>query len=173
MNFIELQESLQKLITGRKIRQADIARALETSTSNLSQKFNNPNSEVSVAELLKVQDYFGVKIFIKQDEVINISSQLAEYKTFGQRLNYLMAQNNLTVDALAKELDIPESYIEKLGLDKIEPDLKILRKLREYFNVSIDLLLDGENTYTENDKLNPEELKILEVIQKAKRNKLI
>lgn len=166
MNFYELLSDLQNLIKDRKVRQIDIANALNTSKSNISQKFIN-NSEVSVSELLKIQDYFGVKIFVK---IANCDNRLANFKTFGERLNYLMAENNLTVDKLAKDLEVSQSLIEKLGLGKTEPDLKILRKLKDYFKVSIDMLLDG---YVNDSTLNAEELKILEVLQKAKRNNLI
>ena len=166
MNFYELLSDLQNLIQDRKVRQIDIANALNTSKSNISQKFIN-NSEVSVSELLKIQDYFGVKIFVK---IASCDNRLVNFKTFGERLNYLMAENNLTVDKLAKDLEVSQSLIEKLGLGKTEPDLKILRKLKDYFKVSIDMLLDG---YANDSTLNAEELKILEVLQKAKRNNLI
>lgn len=110
MNFYELLNNLQNLIKDRKVRQIDIARALETSKSNISQKFIN-DSEVSVSELLKVQDYFGVKIFIKKEELENYNENLANFKTFGERLNYLMGEHNLTADKLAREIDTPgESY---------------------------------------------------------------
>lgn len=170
MDFYELLNDLQNLIKDRKVRQIDIANALNTSKSNISQKFIN-NSEVSVSELLKVQDYFGVKIFVKIDELANCDSTLAGFKTFSERLNYLMAENNLTVDKLAKDLGVSESLIEKLGLGKAEPDLKILQKLKAYFKVTIDSLVDG-NSAT-GSLLSPDELKILEVLQKAKRNNLI
>ncbi len=169
MDFYELLNDLQNLIKDRKVRQIDIANALNTSKSNISQKFIN-NSEVSVSELLKVQDYFGVKIFVKMDELANYDSTLAGFKTFSERLNYLMAENNLTVDKLAKDLGVSESLIEKLGLGKAEPDLKILQKLKAYFKVTIDSLVDGNGT---GSLLSPDELKILEVLQKAKRNNLI
>lgn len=172
MNFYELLNNLQNLIKDRKVRQIDIARALETSKSNISQKFIN-DSEVSVSELLKVQDYFGVKIFIKKEELENYNENLANFKTFGERLNYLMGEHNLTADKLAREIDTPASLIERLGLDKTEPDLKILKKLKDYFNVSIDLLIDGNSCCKADSSLSPEELKILEVLQKAKRNNLI
>lgn len=170
MNFTELLNSLQNLIKDRKLRQADIARALGSSNSNISQKFIN-NSEVSVRELLRIQDYFGVKIYIKYDEACRQQSPVTQFKTFGQRLNYLMGENNLTAEGLAKLSGIPESTIEKLGLDKMEPDLKIAGKLKKIFHVSLDLLIDGEGPAA--DSLTPEEQKILEVIHKAKKNNLI
>lgn len=174
MNFYELLNSLQNLIKDRKLRQADIARALETSTSNLCQKFSNPNSEVTVAELLKVQEYFGVKIFIKMEEYTDSeNSQLAQFKTFGQRLNHLISENDLTVQKLASEIGISEKDLELLELDKAEPDLKILRKLKNYFNVSIDMLVDGKGIGQAQSGLSPEEMKILEVLRKAKRQNLI
>lgn len=168
MNYNELLNSLQKLIKDRTLRQVDIARALDTSKSNISQKFIN-NSEVTVSELLKVQDYFGVKIYVKNNEGAGMHP-LAQYKTFGERLNYLMGENNLTVEKLSELSGIAESTIEKLGLDKIEPDLKTAKKLKGIFHISLDLLIDGDD---HSEELTPEEQKILEVLQKAKRNNLI
>lgn len=168
MNYNELLNSLQKLIKDRTLRQVDIARALDTSKSNISQKFIN-NSEVTVSELLKVQDYFGVKIYVKNDERAEMLP-LAQFKTFGERLNYLMGENDLTVEKLSELSGIAESTIEKLGLDKIEPDLKTAKKLKEIFHVSLDLLIDGDD---HSEDLTPEEQKILAVLQKAKRNNLI
>lgn len=168
MNYNELLNSLQKLIKNRTLRQVDIARALDTSKSNISQKFIN-NSEVTVSELLKVQDYFGVKIYVKNDERAGMPP-LAQFKTFGERLNYLMGENDLTVEKLSELSGIAESTIEKLGLDKIEPDLKTAKKLKEIFHVSLDLLIDGDD---HSEDLTPEEQKILAVLQKAKRNNLI
>lgn len=60
MNYNELLNSLQKLIKDRTLRQVDIARALDTSKSNISQKFIN-NSEVTVSELLKFRIISGLK----------------------------------------------------------------------------------------------------------------
>lgn len=171
MNFNELLSSLQNLIKDRRLRQVDIARALESSKSNISQKFIN-NSEVSVSELLKVQDFFGVKIYIKYDEISHVTHPASRFKTFGQRLNYFMGENNLTVETLSKLSGIPEVTIEKLGLDKIEPDLKIAQKLKNIFHVSLDLLIDGQEAGAAS-MLTPEEQKILDVIQKARKNNLI
>lgn len=168
MNYNELLNSLQNLIKDRRLRQVDIARALDTSKSNINQKFIN-NSEVTVSELLKVQDYFGVKIYVKNEER-DVVHPLAQFKTFGERLNYLMGENNLTVEKLSELSGIAESTIEKLGLDKIEPDLKTAKKFKEIFHVSLDLLIDGDD-HSEN--LTAEEQKILEVLYKAKRNNLI
>lgn len=95
---------------------------------------------------------------------------LAQFKTFGERLNYLMGENDLTVEKLSELSGIAESTIEKLGLDKIEPDLKTAKKLKEIFHVSLDLLIDGDD---HSEDLTPEEQKILAVLQKAKRNNLI
>lgn len=108
----------------------------------------------------------------KTQEQTETEKALKEKKTFGQRLNYLQAQKNLTDALLAKETSIKESRLEKLGLDKEEPTLEELKKFKKYFGVSIDLLLDGEGEINA-PALSAEEQKILDVFKKAKENNLL
>lgn len=99
-----------------------------------------------------------------------------ERKTFGKRLNYYQAEENLMDDEIAKIIDTSESRVEKLGLDKSEPTLAELRALKSYSGIPIDLWVDGELTGDSNtvtQMLSPEEQKMLEFLKKAKENKLL
>lgn len=99
-----------------------------------------------------------------------------ERKTFGKRLNYYQAEENLMDDEIAKIIDTSESRVEELGLDKSEPTLAELRALKSYSGIPIDLWVDGELTGdsgTVTQMLPPEEQKMLEFLKKAKENKLI
>lgn len=99
-----------------------------------------------------------------------------ERKTFGKRLNYYQAEENLMDDEIAKIIDSSERRVEKLGLDKEEPTLAELKALKKYSGISIDLWIDGELTDDSNtvtQMLSPEEQKMLEFLKKAKENKLI
>lgn len=71
MKYTELQEKLQEL-TGNKISQSKIGEIIGTSRQNIGSKFNNPKSEVSVSELQKLEEFYGVKLYhnsiVKDDE---------------------------------------------------------------------------------------------------------
>lgn len=99
-----------------------------------------------------------------------------ERKTFGKRLNYYQAEENLMDDEIAKIIDSSERRVEKLGLDKEEPTLAELKALKKHSGIPIDLWVDGELTDDSNtvtQMLSPEEQKMLEFLKKAKENKLI
>ncbi|MBS4760969.1 MAG: helix-turn-helix transcriptional regulator [Clostridium sp.] len=112
----------------------------------------------------------------KSEKLQKYEQAFKERKTFGKRLNYYQAEENLMDDEIAKILDTSESRVEKLGLDKSEPTLTELRALKSHSGIPIDLWVDGElagdsNTVTQ--MLSPEEKKMLEFLKKAKENKLI
>lgn len=65
MNIIELQTAIQKL-TNAKVSLAEIARALNVSRSNISLRAKN-ESEVTISEIEKVQDFFNVRLYLRVD----------------------------------------------------------------------------------------------------------
>lgn len=155
MNFIDFQEALQNLKKDKKIRQADIARGLETSTSNLSQKFNNPKSEVTISDMEKVQEYLDVKLYARVDDdnfkVVQNSGERQNDTTvdekasqFGKRLSALQDKHNFLDKEMAKLLDVTEkTYISLVVGDKL-PTFDILCRIKQNFKVSIDYLLFGD-----------------------------
>lgn len=112
----------------------------------------------------------------KNEKLEKYEHAFKERKTFGKRLNYYQAEENLMDDEISKIIDSSEEHVEKLGLDKNEPTLAELRALKSYSGISIDLWVDGELTgdcACANEFLTPEERKMLEFLKKAKENKLI
>lgn len=112
----------------------------------------------------------------KNEKLEKYEQAFKERKTFGKRLNYYQAEENLMDDEIAKIINSTESRVEKLGLDKNEPTLAELRALKSYSGISIDLWVDGELTgdcACVTQMLSPEEQKMLEFLKKAKENKLI
>lgn len=155
MNYIEFQESLQNLKRDKKIRQADIARALNTSTSNLSQKFSNPKSEVTISDMEKVQDFLDIKLYARMDNHENkvISNSLdrqndtsipQKAERFGYRLAEIQDKHEYLDKDMAKLLRISEEEYIDLKLGDSEPDLNTLSRLKQCFKVSIDWLLFGD-----------------------------
>lgn len=155
MNFVDFQDSLQNLKKDKRIKQADIARGLNTSTSNLSQKYNNPKSEVTISDMEKVQDYLGIKLYIRTDnkniqitensqDRQNDTSITEKVEGFGKRLTKLQDKHEYLDKDMAKLLRISEEEYIDLKLGDTEPDFNNLVRLKQCFKVSIDWLLFGE-----------------------------
>ena len=64
---------------------------------------------------------------------------------FGQRLRDLRTEKNISQDELAKLIDRHESAISKYERQKKEPNYKVLNKLANFFDVSVDYLLGRTN----------------------------
>lgn len=74
------------------------------------------------------------------------NEMIAMKKTFGLVLESLMRERNLSVRALATELGLPPKTIQEwIGANgRVPRHPESLKKLAEYFNVSIHFLLFGE-----------------------------
>ncbi len=152
MNYIELQECLQNLIKDKIVRQADIARGLNVSTSNLSQKFSNLKSEVTVSDIEKIQSHLGVKIFVRADDKNNYFSsntlelkdtQFKEHPTLGHRLTQIQEENGFQNKAMAKFMQIDESRYRHIVSGDISPTAQELLNLASKIDVSLDWLIKG------------------------------
>ena len=65
---------------------------------------------------------------------------------FGERLRQLRTEQGLKQAELATALETTQRRISYLELGKIEPDLRLLRKICDFFDVSADFLL-GRKEY--------------------------
>ena len=178
----------QRLLDIRKIFKPNSASAFakdlgisQTTYSN----YENGSRSIPDAIYVKLQNEYNVNLnwlicgkgemFLpvsnKTEKQIKTEKKLKELKTFGSRLNYLMAENDLSPEYLEKDTKISAKRITKMIMDEEKPTLDELRTLKKYFNVSIDLLLDGDEDIK--PVLSEEERKILEVFKKAKDNNLI
>lgn len=66
---------------------------------------------------------------------------------FGQILKQLRNTKGLTQNELAKILDVSKSNISKYEAGSVEPNMSVLIRISEYFEVSVDCLL-GKNEST-------------------------
>lgn len=83
--------------------------------------------------------------------------------TFGTKLKSLRVEYELTQSQLAKKLDTSKSNISKYESDSIEPNMKTLVLISEYFNVSIDYLLGTSNIRNiTHPSLSKEETELIE-----------
>ncbi len=146
MNFIELKTYLQNLIN-IDITQSKIGDILGTSRANISKKFRNPNSQVSVAELKKIEEFFGVNIYkstfysLKRQYDESIQNRL---ESIGDRLAAIQEENNYVDSKMAALLDVTEDYYLDIKNGKKKPDTEFLIAIKQNFKVSIDWLMFGE-----------------------------
>ena len=71
-------------------------------------------------------------------------------------LRMLQKSTGKTIETVSNELGIPKSTYNKYLANIIEPNIDILKKLSNYFNVSIDYLVDnntnGKVVYSEEQR---------------------
>ena len=75
--------------------------------------------------------------------------------TLGETLKELLEQHHITQKQLAKELHISPSALGNYVQNTREPDYKTLIKIADYFQVTIDFLLNHSqpNKLTHNEEL--------------------
>ncbi|MCK8827128.1 helix-turn-helix domain-containing protein [Natroniella acetigena] len=81
--------------------------------------------------------------------------------SIGRRLKKLRKEAELTQAKLAKELNIGESTISLYESGNREPDYQILKRIADYFNVSVDYLLeltDEKNPMAKLEKVIPNQV---------------
>lgn len=66
--------------------------------------------------------------------------------TFGERLRSLRSKKKLTQKELGEIFQLSESAIGMYERDQREPSLQLVRKLADFFEVSLDYLM-GRDTY--------------------------
>jgi transcriptional regulator with XRE-family HTH domain len=62
--------------------------------------------------------------------------------SFGSKISSLRKKRNMTQEDLAKEMSISKSAISMYEIDKRNPDPDMLKRFANFFDVSIDYLLD-------------------------------
>lgn len=72
--------------------------------------------------------------------------------TIGERVKDLCEKNGITANKVENDLKFGIGYISKL--DKSNPNVKKIKSIADYFNVSVDYLLASENyEYDKNDNV--------------------
>ena len=88
------------------------------------------------------------------------------------RIKELCKKNHISMNQLEQDLDFGKGYISKLG--KSTPNATKIKQIAEYFNVSVDYLMTGENSDTETGYyLNKETAKAAQEIFEAYRDRRI
>ena len=73
--------------------------------------------------------------------------------TFPERLKKIRKVNDLTIKELADEIGTTKSTISRYENNKREPKTYLLKKLANYFDVSVDYLLGNTDEKSNADKI--------------------
>lgn len=71
---------------------------------------------------------------------------------FNERLMELRKQNGMSQEELGYRLDVSRQTVSKWELGETTPEMSKLLAMSNVFNVSLDSLVKGENTYTRYEK---------------------
>jgi len=74
--------------------------------------------------------------------------------SLGQKIKHLREELNLTQEELGKILNVSKPTISRYEANTNEPNTDTLKKIAQYFNVSIDYLLDNSNKKNPNIEIN-------------------
>ena len=149
MNFIDIQRSLQNLITDRKISQSEIAQVLNMTRANISLRMKN-KSEITVSELQKLERHYGVSLYkstvgenLTPDYDIGVQYELDNW---GKRLLKLQVSANILDDKVfAQMLGISVRRLDDLiRKNKYPTGEEILAIKTNFSKTNIDWLLFGE-----------------------------
>lgn len=149
MNFKELQANLQNLIPDKKISQTDIANILNMTRANISLRIKN-RSEVTVSELQKIENFYGVTLYRNNRNIIlmpkyDIGVQY-NLDNWGKRLLKLQVAANILDDKVfAKMLGISTKRLDDLvRKNKYPTGNEILAIKTNFSDTNIDWLLFGD-----------------------------
>lgn len=70
------------------------------------------------------------------------------HMTLGEKIKSLREKKGITQEHLAEELQVSRSAIAKWESDNGMPDIDNLKRISNYFDVSIDTLVDNEQNFT-------------------------
>lgn len=176
MLLSELLTTLQNSIKDRQVTQVDLANILEVTRATISKRIKT-NSEVTVSELQKIQDYFEVSLLPQRDQfptqVINRGIEV-DCMTIdsGERINLIAKFNGLIEEEMAVIMEIPFNRYKKLINGEL-PTIQELNKIKSNFNVSTDDILYDERGLFKRLKIKIEQDKLeMEKLTPAQRIKL-
>lgn len=97
--------------------------------------------------------------------------------TMGQRIAELRKKRGLTQEELAEQLGVSPQAVSKWENDLACPDIMTLPKLADFFNVTIDELLRGEEPSAvrmvpDQERKNPDQMILRVVVNSAKGDRV-
>lgn len=159
MKFMKIGEFIKRRRKELNLSQSDIADALFVTIPTVSKWENNgriPDISFfsSLAKILKVD----LESFVKGESKLNNDYDIENtfnLDAFAKHFVYLRKVNNFTLSTLAKEIDVSYQTISKWENKESAPNIYLMIKCAEIFNVSLAELYYGKNfvKVTDNKKV--------------------
>lgn len=128
---------------------------LNESKATISQ-FEHNKRIPDLDRLINIADYFQVSLdYLCCDaNKTNTIEEDNNISVFSYNLKKLRGKHHLTQHGLAEKLMVSNGAISKWENCQREPDLSTLKKIKEYFNISYDSLLEtNDNSFSSIDDL--------------------
>lgn len=128
---------------------------LNESKATISQ-FEHNKRIPDLDRLINIADYFQVSLDYLCCDVnkFNNANENNNISVFSYNLKKLRESYHLTQLGLAEKLKVSNGAISKWENCQREPDLSTLKKIKEYFNISYDSLLEtNDNSFSSIDDL--------------------
>lgn len=147
----------------RKIKQIDMAKMLKVSQGTLS-NWERGVHDIDQENLDFLAEFFNVSV----DYILGRSSIPNPYviNIFSTNLKQIRKVKDVTQHELAKYLSVSQQAVAKWETDKATPDPDTLKKMADFFDVSIDYLLGHSSSQHSHERLLPD--KDFEYLQKMK-----
>ena len=148
MELIKIGQFIKKRRKELNLSQNDIAEALFVTVPTVSKWENNgrlPDISIfsSLAKILKVD----LESFLKGESKLNNNYDIENefnLDAFSKHFSYLRKLNNFTLTSLAKELDVTYQTISKWENKESAPNIYLMMKCAEIFNVPLVELYYGK-----------------------------
>lgn len=150
MDWSALYSILQKL-TSRNITKTEIAKILETTQQNINKKIIS-KSEVTVSDLLKIENHFDIAIlprrkstFLKRKEPLKI-----DFNNWGLNFEEIPAANKMTLARFSKDLNIDYDKLTNFVFNNTKPTIEDISIIVSNYDVTFEDLFCAKN----NDECN-------------------
>ena len=153
----EYKDSLQSLVN-YKITNSMLGEVLNTTSQNISKRIKG-NSELTVSELSKLEQAFGVFHFDepetkKFNSLNRQKSNISEaFSTWGTRLCKIQAKNSLSDEKMAEILEVSINEYDDIVADSPEPNFKLIRNIIENFDVDLNWLFAAKEIQKSNSDI--------------------
>lgn len=140
MKYQELFNALQNL-TNKEIQQIEIAEILNTKKQNINQKLKN-NSEVTVSELLKVEEHYNVNLLPRRAPSFKFRKKPLniDFSKWGLRFEEVPAANQMTLSRFSEATGIDYDRLCDFVHDHAKPTLDELAAIISVADVTFEFL---------------------------------
>lgn len=171
-------EKIKEYRKKRDLSQRDFAKLLKVANGTISLWENNlrvPDldtiKDISAVLEVPIHELLGLENTAKNQEIPEVSTSSLKHN----QIKELRKEKNITQNQLATAIGVSRSSVAMWETNNTQPDFDLIKKLADYFGVSIDYILGYEIKPTEqkeNLELTSQEKVVIEKLKKLSNNNL-